>query len=500
MHSRGLRLLPVLALLAATLSAVCSCNDAPQHRKADAAPLVDLSTREPLEAGTPRFWPTALGDVADSGYCKARLKLPLDPEPAWISLYTEAQFSAQVPDKLLNYDGLLIGSAASTQFIGIDAESGETVFNEDLYSHVDNVEGRGNLEQFHSAFINPLGLLVAQDDTGRYYCWDIADGEPRELWVTGNTDSARAGFVVHESSLLVNWSEELHSIDVATGVEEWAYPLLQRLHLQQGGGLASTTSGEAVSWSGHAGAIALSREGQLLWKTTSPDIVSKATIDESLGRVYLTYSKSEKIECRNLADGALIWVHRYSDLLSTEQRERMMSEAQRIQPGTPFEPVIAESTELLIRPEGVVVFSTWSGQVIKLDRDGQRLWRYDAECPVFGWIGYENGIIAAELYLDPTRNRTFPILVPYSLRTPSWSTPVVEDDKPQRLGRRNAQRRYVVLDPDSGKLLDSWKFERLHRTGPVPAGDKLVFGFDPLDDVHSGGFVAYNWLEVEGSN
>src|SRR5438552_1718542 len=67
-----------------------------------------------LDGGDNRAWLAANGDLGDSSYCAAKLRLPLSAKTAWEYSYSAAEISPKPASSLVHYDGLVAGTADSS--------------------------------------------------------------------------------------------------------------------------------------------------------------------------------------------------------------------------------------------------------------------------------------------------------------------------------------------------------------------------------------------------
>jgi hypothetical protein len=200
----------------------------------------------------------------------------------------------------------------------------------------------------------------------------------------------------------------------------------------------------------------------------------------------------EKLECRELQSGAPLWEHSWSDLLSAAERRRL-ADASGFSRTAPGESVRIHCFSFLVAPDAIYL-ALISGDVLKLSPEGKRLWRDHAEAPVAALTGFENGVLAVELYFPPQSLMPDLSYMPFMTVPPRWKSIRSASEKDITQG---AFESCAVLDPGSGKQLDLIELEHYAQAGPVPAYDMIVFG-----DGGAGGtprVFAYPWLE-RGAN
>jgi outer membrane protein assembly factor BamB len=515
--------LPLAALLMMGLAA-CQPQAVEQKQAAVLAQLSadELQARPAYYGGDTRAWPTDRGNNCDSGYCAARLKLPLATEPAWEYSYSAAEFSARPATAIVHYDGKLYLSASSSQLAVLDAASGKLLMNRDVYAH----ENNDSSEQIQRLYGHPQGLLLAQDNLGRYYAWDLLNPVLPRLWLGSRRDIG-SGFVTDGTLMLASWTDELAAVDVLDGEQRWSYP-----SACDPGGLVLSHSGIEIWWSSTGRLYALhAADGAPLWNITTADMIDRVIINEHEQLAYVAYG-SEYLECRSLADGTVRWQYSWVGLWSAAARERLLAEATR-QVGehtaslawTGVENVIDNLAAL---PEGGLIISLADGRLIALDAAGTERWRYSGKAPAYGMLAFENGVILGSVYASPAaypwKRAVFSLTAPDWPRLrqvqqqqgqpePSNNTGAAQPAAPA-LGARTANGpprqemfyRLAVLDIDSGRELDSFEPELLPASSLIPAQGNIVFGEAPrywaFTGVNQPGqrlrVLAFPWIDREG--
>jgi len=442
----------------------------------------DYADRAPLYGGSPRAWPTPAGSASDANYCDVALKLPLNREPAWQYSYTPVRFSAAEPGQITNYDGMLVMVSNCPQLLALDADTGRLLFNRDVYEHLD----RDQLEQFYNIFFNPYGLLVAQDNAARQYCWDLQGGEPRRLWLAP-TDGRFGAFVALADRLISSSDGAIRALDIGSGEEQWRYSMLGErcgIVVAASGVVVAWTSGDRRSYGEFYAFDAAS--GELLWTYLSAKAGWPrgiwAVIDDAQECVYIG-SRDETIQRRELRSGDVEWVYSWQELTSPEEREAIFA-------GGQYGPFPLYAVAPMVTPEGLV-FCTISGMVIALDQAGQPRWISRSEVLLWGSISFSNAVMVVERFLPPG-NRDY--LSPFKVFCPQtidWGNYQRADEIEQQTGMFE---RFAVLDSQTGEALDH--FETAQPTGSAaPAHNMFVLGETARFDAREHRILAYDWLD-----
>lgn len=490
---------PATALISATgILLLAGCLAPGQAQKTGAAraaadghhiakTVADYATRAPLYGGSPRAWPTPAGTASDANYCDVALKLPLSREPAWQYSYTPVRFSSAEPGQIANYDGTLVMVSNCPQLLALDADSGRQLFNRDVYEHFD----RDQLEQFYNIFFNPYGLLVAQDNAARQYCWDLKDGEPRRLWLAP-TGAGFGAFVALADRLISSSDGAIRALDIGSGEELWRYPLLGErcgIVVSAGGVVVAWTSGDRRS-NGEFYALDAA-SGELLWTYLSGKAGWPrgiwAVIDDAQECVYVA-SRDETVQRRDLRSGAVQWEYSWQELTSPEEREAIFS-------GQSYGPFPLYAIAPMVTPEGLVL-CTISGMVIALDQAGQPRWISHSDVMLWGSVSFSNAVMVVERFVPPGYRD---YLSPFKVFCP----PTIDWGNYQRADEIEQQtsifERFAVLDLDTGEALDY--FETAQPTGSAaPAHNMFVLGETARFDAREHRILAYDWLDWQAED
>lgn len=496
--------LAACAIAALASSAACVKDSAAEATAASAeaahASAALLKDRPHFGGGDANAWLTARGDLADSGYCRARLVLPLPRKPDWVVEYSPAEFSRQMPNALVHYDGQLLVTATSSQVMGIDVESGTINFNSDLYQHYDRDVPR---EEFRNLFASPNGFLVGSDDQGRYYCWDVLSPELRELWVS-ETSQPTSGYVATDDAVYTSFLRDVRRLDLTTGEPVWEVPTLDR-----DSGIVMGDEGTVIWWSWLAGkAIAFSAEdGRQMWRFAGPNIINRIIIDNAKAQCYF-FLESEEVQCRDLATGDMKWTFSWAGLMDEKQREYYKKK----QKNDAFYFPVAQASVL---PDGLAL-SLMSGQVYRLDDSGNLIWSYQSEGAIHTILAFENGLIVCEFYTAEAYSPWSPWYQLFSREPPDWNElaalkddDTASEDGGVKVGDGRTKfefGRTLVLSLDTGEVLDTFEPDLFPYTYLVPAGNKVVYGEilaayvyrGPHDNDAPRRILAYPWLEQGG--
>ena len=439
---------------------------------------VSLAGRPTLRGGDSQAWLTTAGDIADSNFCRAEVSFPLDPQPVWEYQYTAARFSFSAASTMLHYDGLLVVAARSSQVLGLDAATGEEVFNQDVYLHGDDQ----NQEQIARLVFHPAGLLFGADELGRFYCWDIIDGRLEQQWVAATADGYRA-MVAAGPGIYATWDDQLHGLAVSDGTEDWAYP-----SLAEEGGLILADNGLLVAWTSLGEFHCVdSSDGAMQWSvftnTEGRDWATRALVSNERGEVFFVLP-DERLQCRDLATGELNWEYCWTDLLPLEERFAHFE-------SHGADPIPLWAIECQLTPTGVSL-ALLHGQVVSIDYTGQPRWTYDSDVLIIGGGAFNNAVMLTEWYLGTEYQRQI---------NPGWRTFITEPPEDWRRYREADERRqangsfqrFVWLDPLDGHTIETFEPDYPVNT-IIPAGDKMVIGESMRNDTNTRRVLAYNWL------
>jgi outer membrane protein assembly factor BamB len=484
----------------------------------------ELAKRTALYGNDTRAWLTNRGGNGDAGFCAARLKLPLATEPVWEYAYTSAEFSSHWVSSIVHYDGTLYLAADSTQLVGIAASNGSVEFNSDVYAHKDADLN----EELKRLYAHPQGLLLGQDNLGRFYAWDLlAPGLPR-LWL-GQEILMDAGFVTDADLMLTSWGDQLYCIDTFTGSMSWQVP-----SVSQPGGVVLSQSGIGLWWSSEGRLQALdARDGKPRWSIITTDLIERAVIDDQRELAYVVYG-GEYIECRRLGDGEILWSYSWKGLYSAEERQQFYEEVIRRQAIDPSRMVWKGANNRIIELALVndsVLLGLSSGHVLALDQDGGELWKYQGQAPISDLLAFENAVLIGALYVRPEANPSE--ISAFSLNEPDWPQlkiirleqaqqaakladteeeegpalqPPPDPNAPETPGVKEAFYRFAALDLTTGLELSAFEPDRGPGSTLTPANTVVVFAEAPRGQRYAGTnmrdkkqrVLAYSWIELEG--
>jgi len=463
----------------------CSQQSAPiiPPRSATSRATMELDPDSAKYGGSPRAWITPAGDTPDSGYCAAKLKLPLSSEPAWVHEYGYG-FSATPPSEVVHHDGILTVTANCSQLLAIDTETGTEIYNKDLYQHKDIKSD----EILNRVFLHPDGTrMVGQDNLGRHYCWDTSGDSPRELWVSRETN-VLSGFVVIGDSVFTSWADSILCLDLANGRRRWSYP-----SLESGGGIILGVDGVLTFWTRSDIYIAIdATDGSLLWSFMGSQEYegvrdyARAIIDDKHHRVYMMLT-DEWIQCREITSGAIIWEHGWSDVLRPERYQAITEIT-----GAPSYPMPAN--QAVITPRGLVLPIS-SGCVLALDHDGNRRWVYYGDVPLSNAVGFDNGILITESYLGSDYRGLLEWQKIFCETPPDWSNYAEADPE---IRDRLSFDRMIVLDTATGEMLSSFELQSPMST-ITPAYGNVVISEVGETERNTHRIVAYDWIDWEGN-
>ena len=480
-----------------------------------------LTGRQGFPGNTPEAWLTDRGGNSDGGYCDAMLRLPLATEPNWEFDYSAAEFSPTPVRAAVHYNGTLYLAAESPQLIALNADDGTVIFNKDVYAHEDT----DVVEQIQRIYAHPKGLLIGQDNLGRYYAWDTLGEELLRLWL-GPELITGSGFVTDQDLLLTSLQDQLYALDVLTGGTKWAYPSNSRP-----GGVVLSRDGIELWWSSDGRLYALeAATGIPLWSITTTDLIERAVIDEVQSLAYVAYG-SEFIECRSLADGNIRWSYSWAGLYSAEERARRFAEVKgrlggRRQHGMNWSGTNNRVDDIALSGDGLAL-SLCSGHVVKLDATGRQVWMYSGQAPVTRLIAFNNGLLVGALYVRPEVFLWERAV--FCLDLPDWprmrqvweeqGAPLEEtagnDSEPDVAlqassgdagVRQEIFYRYAVLGLDNGQELSAFEPELLPASALIPAHGNVVYAEAPWYWAITGRaersnrlrVLAYPWIEWEG--
>jgi len=470
----------VVAVAAGCQQQGSSQGNAASTAHAATATKVSLEGRRDLAGGDRHAWLTTAGNISDNNYCREKISFPLDTERAWEYTFTSAQFSSSAVNSLIHYDGLVVAAARSSQLVGLKADTGELVFNQDVYLHLDNHQQ----EILSTIFFHPRGLLTGLDDLGRIYCWEVTADGLQQQWITEADPSTRA-MITQGPGLYAGWGNMMHSLAIADGSELWSYP-----NLSGDNGVVMSDSGLLITWTQYGEFYCLDgSDGRLLWSvftdTTGRQWATRVVIDNERSRAYLILP-DERVQCRDLPTSDLLWEHSWTDLLPMEDRPAHFATHNA-------DLVPLWSVECCLSPAGLTL-AMLHGQAININHDGERTWTYDSDVLLLGEMAFDNAILLTEWYLGLDYPQINPGWRSFSPAPPvGWERFDAADEGRQSYG---TFQRFVWLDPANGTVIDMFEPD-FPANAIVPAGDKIVIGESYRDVSQVRRILAYNWLAPE---
>jgi outer membrane protein assembly factor BamB len=384
---------------------------------------------------------------------------------------------------VIHRDGLLMVTADCSQLLGLNARTGEQVFNQDVYQHQDT----GQHEDLSRIFIHPTKALMAgQDDLGRHYAWDISAEGLQERWV-GPEAGTLSGYVVFGNAVYTAWGESIYCLSLDSGRPRWSYP-----NLVGAGGIVLGLDGVIVWWSQANNFIALDAvDGSLSWSYlcgTAQEFTGTSTqviIDDEHHRAYLVLA-DEWVQCREILTGAVLWEHNWSDIVRSDRRQALEEFMQTS--GFPM-PV----SHGIISSEGLVL-PVYSGCVLALDHDGGRRWVYHSSTAITNGIGFSNAVLIAETYVGRDVTTYGQWLQGFCPEPPDWSNYL---QAPVERRENGVFERIVALDADTGEAVSVYATASLSAT-ITPALNQIVLGETGRAGDTTHRIVAYNWLDWDG--
>lgn len=472
-----------ICLLLALAGTGCAGSKAPA-KSASVQPL-DLNAMPQLQGGDPRAWLSPAGNNQDSGFCQARLQLPLSTKPGWSKYYSRAEFSANPPQEIVHFAGQLCVTAYSPQLMVLDASSGRQLDNEVRFA---GQPEDGLLMRLFGLTLHPAGLLFARDDFARLYCFEFQDGKLARRWLVdrfvANDDQV---CIAQDDRIIFGGQGRIIGGDVADGTQYWSYPVLL-----PGNGKVATRGGTLIWWSsrGKCGALDIS-DGTLQWNISLSSRISRIIIDETNACLYLT-RENEFIECRELATGQLRWEYRWSWVLPPDDRARLVQRL-REEADIPADGIMVRCGQLNCIPQGVALCLN-TGDVLALSPQGKLVWHAKTSKPLVAATAFANGLAIVEEYARIGGRQQFGFFLPFMLDPPEWPGYRAASDERKRNGMFS---RISVLDLANGHVLDTFEPGLDVTTALVPAYNMVIFGQGSEQDVQCS-IQAYPWLEPEG--
>lgn len=484
----GNRLL--LATGVACLSWLCACNSS-QHTKSVRTDKAagSISARPQLRGGDPHAWLTQYGDNADSGYCDSALLLPLVKKQVWTKDYSSAEFSTTAPQTIVHYDGVLCVSAITPQLMLLDPRDGRELDNENVHQGEENDSQRPMIV---SPFLHPAGLLLVRDESAKAYCLDIigADLTKPPLWINDTSIGGEdMSCVAQDGYAILGGQGQTSCVSIEDGAELWSYPSL----LPYPGKVVSR-DGILVWFSRFGKVLAIKLDtGVLLWSLSLVDQISRVIVDDDNACIYLS-RYDERLECRNLADGALRWEYTWRDTLSEDKRTQLLALTQA-KYRTTLDRVRLFAESLNCTPGGLLV-ALVNGDAFLLDKRGNLVWRKATGFPVVTALTFQNAVLLLQEYSSVNETRQLGKYLPFMLTAPDWETYKKASDERKRLVQFD---RFLVLGLEDGRELDSYELQRRVSTGPIPAYNMLTIGQEGDGEVRPS-ISALPWVDWKGSN
>jgi outer membrane protein assembly factor BamB len=472
-----------LCILAAL--GLCACGAGKSGKQAAGVPQLDLQARPVHAGGDQQAWLSPAGGNADSGFCQAKLVLPLAAKPAWSKYYSRAEFSAYAPQEIVHYAGSVCVTALSPQLLVLDARTGMQLDNEVRF------EGQyesGTLMRLFGLTLHPAGLLIARDDFARLYCFDLQGGKLQRRWLLDRFVAPDDQVCITQNDkVLFGGQGRIIAGTIDDGSQLWSYPVLL-----PGNGKIASQDGVLVWWSarGMCGALEID-SGKLLWNVALSTQISRIIIDEAHKCIYLT-REDERVECRDLRSGEMRWEYTWSWVLAPDDRARL---ARRLQAEAqvPAAGIVVRCGQLNCIPAGVAL-CLGSGDVLALNPQGRLLWHAKTGKPLISGVAFENGLLIVEGYARIGGQAQLPNFFPFMLDAPDWPGYLAASE--QRRQNRLFSR-FSVLDVNSGHVLDVFEPPLSVTTALIPAYNMVIFGMGRDQDVQCS-VQAYPWLEPRG--
>ncbi len=491
-----------------------------QNEKDAAAAQAMASSHLPdtYQAGcSQRAWLGGKGNAGDSGYCNARLKLPLNRTPAWEYSYSQAELSDSNLNSLLHYDGRVYLSAYCPQIVCLRTQDGSQISNSVEFASQTSADA-GPREYFTSLYLHQSGLLLGSDNFGRRYCWQpISDGIERRWLRSGPTEKNFLGVPLPGLSV-ASFEEGLVAMKLEDGARAWGVPVLQRnRRFRDNSNMVATDDGTLVWCSGYGDMEAFKGEsGEPLWAAAVPSTLRSIALDQKNALAYVAY-QNELVECRSMADGSLLWDFNWGELIPAQERAALQAEMEE------GETYRARLSSLTIAPDGVVL-SLYNGYCINLSRAGEVIWQRRCDSMLFDTLVLDNAFLLTQFAAIPRSEQrraaqgSRPLLLPpwhgLRARLSKAGIDVPEYKEGQlnvtyfagQLGGVAIAVRFTAVDPATGAELDSHESDVDFAVGPVPAYNMLLAGggrrlSETLKTSSKEPRIvqAFDWLEWEGT-
>jgi hypothetical protein len=465
-----------------------------------------------LDGGDEQAWLTAAGEMGDSGFCAARLQLPLRlDQPAWELTYTNAEISPFPPTEMLHYSGLILCSARTPVLFGIDADSGKLAFKTDPYLH----EAQSRREFFRSLQFSADGQLFGTDNHGRYYVWELQPDGLQQLAVSAEEQGSVAGFITNAGDLIRARGSIMAAFPATDlGTPRWESQLVQQLE-----GIVASRSGLVVGWTRFGAVQCCDATGRQLWQSNEAQMVVDIVLDRDGERCYLL-TDSGRLICRALATGELLWSYDWSEEVPQAVRRKLQDRlgkdrfAQLMIQQAGTDVFALDPALLCATPEGPVL-GVKNGQAIAFDRQGHVRWRSGRGPLLDGGLAFENALLLHVVW-NPVITAQIADR-PWLLDIPDW--PEIKDraalarlndpqgsftPRPEAQNLQAVYTRLVVLDLHSGQVLQELPEPAPTTASLLPARGKIVMAQE--NRIYAGQrrdsgpckIVAYNWL-AQGS-
>lgn len=476
---------PLAGLCLALVLLLGACGMGKSGKQATGAQPLDLPARPDHPGGDTQAWLSTAGNNADSGFCQAKLLLPLATQLAWSKYYSRAEFSAYAPQEIVHYAGSVCVTAYSPQLMVLDARTGQQTDNEVRFA---GPFDSGTQMRLFGLTLHPAGLLFTRDDFARLYCFDLQDGKLQQRWLLDRfvaTDDQVC--IAQNDKIIFGGQGRIIGGEVEDGSQYWSYPVLL-----PGNGKVAARDGTLVWWAarGKCGALDLS-DGRLLWNVALISRISRIIIDETNACLYLTRD-DERVECRDLHSGELRWEYAWSWLLPPADRARLVTRL-RSETQVPADDIMLRCGQLNCVPQGVALCLN-SGDVLLLNPQGKLLWHTRTSKPLAAAVAFENGLLLVEAYARIGGRTQYSFFLPFMLDAPDW--PGYRGASTERQ-QRGMFSRFSVLDLQTGHVLDTFEPPLDVTTAPIPAYNMVIFGQGRDADVQCS-VMAYPWLEPRG--
>ena len=517
-------------------------------RSAEAARNIAELSAGPLNHGNnSQAWLSSSGGAGDSNYCAARLRYPLDPEPAWGWEFTAGSFTPQWVAGLTHYDGRIYLTGYSPNLACLDAGSGAEIFNSFL-----NPPPKANTRQgfgvvsvnrnlrLSGQFIHPAGqLMLLMGLDGEPLLYDLSGSEPAFIW-QGDRLQQRVGYLMADSGTCIGGQDSMNCRDF-DGTLRWSQQTQEAPdgNVLSASGILFTRNGGRDLWANRL------TDGALLWSLSDASSITGMCVDDNLGCLYVTYF-DERVDALALEDGNLLWSYDFSYLLDGFDRAGRLEAVNTsfgLDERSGYPELVLDNVALVVMPDSLVLASEF-GKLLCLNHDGSLRWQREDLPPISLSIGFENAILIEEFWY-PLELASFNLIGRLSALTlgdtPDWEliqqnierirTQSAEQEQLriltdiEEMRQRNSQMsaefresgeplqvlycRLELIKPQDGSSLYSMELPRWIRNGVCPAGDKLVFEdseysiayyMEKAPDSHQRQVQAYNWLEPGGDS